>query len=182
MIILLEGPDSTGKTTLCNKLIEYFTSNKKSVMYKHNVKDDNTPFGITKQLRLFDFSKWNNFNLIVDRSSWSNVVYQTIFSDGYQMDLNCLKEFNSYFDKIIVTLPKDKQRYIDKFNEMKNSRHEEYCEMSKVYDRYEDLLNGKIYPELTFNKEVIRYDMFDHPIDDLDKYVKQIIEEEKSVC
>ena len=182
MIILLEGPDSTGKTTLCNKLIEYFVSTKQSVMYKHNIKSDNAPLGIAKQLRLFDFSKWNNVNLIVDRSSWSNIVYQTVFSDGYQMDINQLKEFNSYFDKIIVTLPFDKQKYIEKFNEVKSSRHEDYIEMSKLYDSYEPLLSGKIYPELSFNKKIVRYDMFEHPIDDLNEYAKKIIEEEKSVC
>ena len=173
-VILIEGPDCSGKTTLCCELMLYFLKNKKKTSYIHINECDNKPEGIKKQLLFYKFNKNNNVNVIVDRAHWSNYVYSRVFG-GYMMNDYDMKKMNSVFDKIVVCLPENKNLYLKKFNDVKKTRFELYEDMTKVYDLYDYLLSGK--NSLFKRKNVFRYDMFNCSTFNVDDYINKLLED-----
>ena len=74
MIIIVEGIDRVGKTTLCNKL-----SQKTNIpIYKHkksNYSEMKNDIETDVMIQLIDLYKLLNGNIIFDRFHWSDFVY-----------------------------------------------------------------------------------------------------------
>lgn len=148
MIILIEGPDGVGKTTLALKL-----KNLYSCEYIHSptVSDVESYY---KQLILKIYSvKEQGGNLVIDRASISNKIYTTVFGDTTLLSNKSREEFENNVDLIIYCLPYDREEYLNTFNQLKNNRWEKYQQMGKIYDEFE-----KEYELNKSNNKVMRYD------------------------
>lgn len=113
MIIIVEGIDRVGKTTLCNKLKEEFNipvyKNKGIIQYN---KMDNTE-ETDKMLKLIDLCNLTNSSIIFDRFYLSDFVYGML-ERNYNIDVavdnfrkvdNSLLEIDDVF--LIYILPTD---------------------------------------------------------------------------
>ena len=113
MIIIVEGIDRVGKTTLCNKLQEELNipvyKNKGIIQYN---KMDNTE-ETDKMLKLIDLCNLTNSSIIFDRFYLSDFVYG-ILERNYNIDIaidnfrkvdDLLSEIDNVF--LIYVLPTD---------------------------------------------------------------------------
>lgn len=159
MIYLLEGPDGTGKTTLARNLVNKAISEKRTCLFFHctnksekkSAEEDYTDF-------LKSLQEWKKFNydVVIDRGWVSNIVYTSVYepNKAHVSEDLANKLFNEV-DKVIICLPKNKNKYLLHFNILAKQRQEDYVEnMNKIYDLFNDFAN-KFY----------RYDMFDHITD-----------------
>lgn len=148
MNVLVEGPDCTGKTTLCEDIAS------RGFNYIHLSKTDDVNelyVNLTKELD-------NNYNNVIDRAVISNKVYQTVFGDGEIVRDDIRDEFLLKIDLIIICLPRDKKRYLRFFNKTKSIRSELYDNMNDIYDEFERSFNYDFLKGIMIQ----RYDLFDH--------------------
>ena len=98
MIIIVEGIDRVGKTTLCNKLSEEFgiTIHKYKGIIKYN--DMNNSEETDKTLGLIQLIKETNSDIIFDRTYFSDFVYG-VLERNYDID-----KAKHNFDMIDVVL------------------------------------------------------------------------------
>ena len=98
MIIIIEGVDRVGKTTLCNKLSRKFNipihKYKGIISYDNMHNDEETD----KTLGLIQLIKETNANIIFDRSYISDYVYG-ILQRGYDI-ANAFKNFKLVNDAL----------------------------------------------------------------------------------
>lgn len=161
MKILIEGPDSSGKTVLSKTLREAFNSD-----YVHFEYEPDENIYQKQTLDTFELVKTSN-NIIVDRFIPSEIVYGTVLRDKarfvYDDGNTWLHDMLDCFDNIIFCLPICKEDYINQFKKMSQQRDElvkEIKQISLIYNYYQDLyvnLKGN-YPE--FANKIIRYDFF----------------------
>lgn len=158
MIILFEGPDGTGKTTLAKNLANRLIDNKETCLFIHctnNSQDKNVTVEEGYERLLKDLNYWRSlgYNVIIDRAWVSNIVYSSVFEpDATHISNKLSEELFKAVDKAIICLPADKARYMKQFENLAKNREEAYTEnMDKVYDLFND-----------FAKKHIRYDMFKH--------------------
>ena len=115
MIIIVEGIDRVGKTTLCNKLKEEFDVpilHHESII-SNNKKDNENE--TDKSLLTLEVCDITNSSIILDRFHLSDFVYGTIERnynidsaiDHFKMIDNILSEMNDVF--LIYVLPTDIQ-------------------------------------------------------------------------
>ena len=163
MKILIEGPDSSGKTHLCKVLQEALKC--EYIHYSYN--DDD--FEYADQIRQsFDFLAGHD-NVIIDRHLISEYVYGSVVRDNPRIFFDVdndggkdyINELLNAFDLIIFCLPMDKGVYLKNYvNCMKTK--EEYISnvdvMSKIYDKYQDiyLTFKSCHSDLQY--KVVRYD------------------------
>lgn len=141
-IILIEGPDSTGKTSLYNSI-----NNLTKAAYIHitKPKDDSEEAYINtykNTLEAAKLIKTTGQYVVLDRHLISNIIYDRIFENIIRDNSDFIEEMFRTIDCFVMSLPSDKEIYLNKFEEMKNSREELYKDMSAIYDAYYDLWNG----------------------------------------
>lgn len=133
MNILIEGPDGTGKTTLAKKLASIF-----NMTYIHITRSNTSGNNISFN----NFLRMNDVdNCICDRGYVSNIVYSTVFNDTPKLSPIQANQQRALFDIKILCIIRDKQKYIQSFNDLKQQREELYNDMSEVYDQYIDLID-----------------------------------------
>jgi len=156
-IICVEGPDGSGKTTLCNKLAEYF-GNSKYIHLTYRFKD-----------RMFDYHtaaielclKYAQHQpVILDRWWASEKIYADVFRGGSKwplggrmLDRVGLKHGVTY----VFCIPSDQKAYYERFEKLKESRDEMYTTMQGVYDGYAEL-----YKSLGPRFDAVHYDLDTH--------------------
>lgn len=189
-IILIEGPDAAGKTSLNNAINELTKS-----AYIHITKP------INNTLRAYN-NMYNNTlkaakliqdtgqYVVLDRYLISNIIYDMIFEGVLRQNESALDKMLSEVKIIYYALPTDKNKYLQKFAEMQKQREELYNNMSRIYDAFYNLYFG-IYDDICckhswFNKivlqgglqkykNVILYDMQQLPLDKLKDWVTSTV-------
>lgn len=165
-IILIEGPDCTGKTTLCNQLI-----NRHSFYYKHLTRPVDVEALYIQLIKELKKAKKTGMNIVIDRAYISNIVYANVFQDAGVLSNKLRLKINKLVDMIIICLPSNKLEYLKKFNGLKESRKELYDNMEEVYDEFERSFNLNFLK----HKKVLRYNYQLQSLDTLDQYVDQEI-------
>lgn len=163
MIILVEGPDGTGKTTLCEEF------KKKGFEYIHLGKEREVNLLYDKLIKYLQANKAYK-NIVIDRAYISNIIYSNVYKDSNYISLENLSKIHSLIDLIILTIPKDKEKYLNHFYKLKNTRKELYSSMEKVYDLY---LNRNSYNFLLQDKPYIIYDMFSDSLKSLQQKMSE---------
>lgn len=195
-IILLEGPDASGKSTLARYFLDIYKGN-----YTHSTEPKNEEeHPVAHHLASLNFAReWKKFHYdyptILDRNYLSLIIYSNIFlNDEFiskvEDDINTYsKTFQFYIDKTIICLP-PKDLYLKRFEEIKSERAEMYDKMGDCYDAYNDLWEGNpnfnkkitnsLYKKIISDGGLKAYKGFykyDYTIDgiDIEKFVNSII-------
>ena len=124
-IIVLEGPDGSGKSTIA----EYIKDTYGATIIHHTwspwLEENMQQYhidGITKAIHLAE-----NELVILDRSWISELIYSHVFRDGsnwpslHELGRNLLKQNNAAY---ILCLPNDLQAYIKHFEQLCSNRNE----------------------------------------------------------
>lgn len=138
-IIILEGPDCSGKTTLANELMSKY----KNHAYIHNaVSDDIEQLHINAIASAFVLS--DDFVVIIDRLHLSEQIYGTIFRNKVAYDTAKIDDkLNSMSNIYKVLCLTDKKSTLEKHKERKNI--EMFDNISKVWDAYSKVKGWKKY-------------------------------------
>lgn len=159
MIYLLEGPDGTGKTTLARNLVNKSITKKRTCLFFHctnksvlkTIDEDYQEF-------LENLKHWKSidYDVVIDRAWISNIIYTTIYEPEKDKVSDTLaEELAKAVDKIIICLPRNKNKYLMHFDTLAKQREEDYiAKADKIYDMYS-----------VFADKYIRYDMFNHITD-----------------
>jgi len=152
-IIILEGGDATGKTTLAKEIGGHYihaTYNKDLAGYMVKYHLDLLEAAVILS---------ESSQVVIDRWRMSEVVYGNVFRDGPEQRHRTLELYNRANNlgaTFVCCHPMNKQDYISHFNEVKKNRLEMYNDMIDVYDEYERQI--KILESLC---PVIRHDILD---------------------
>lgn len=147
MIVLVEGPDGTGKTTLSKVFQDKY---KYTYIHLGPCADIEETY---KDLidQLIECRK-NGENVVIDRAIISNYVYSKVFK-GTMLGPVRAAQFVELVDEMIMCLPADKQAYLDEFNKLQNEREELYNDMNTVYDEFSQFHTPFVYDRFKENAE-----------------------------
>lgn len=163
MNILIDGPDGSGKSTLCNELI------LQGFQYVHS----DEPEDAERYFTTIDHMLETQGNIALDRGPISNIVYSHIFDGGANMISSKLAlSIIQKLDVIVLAIPGDRDQYLRDFNVLKDSRDERYDTMAAVYDEYE---SRKQFKGLLHGKKVVYYDRYKIHKDQIKLFVKEKI-------
>lgn len=155
-IILLEGPDGSGKTTLANRLIEKYGGVYIHAEYRFKNKMPQYHGAILH--KAWELSKKQL--VIIDRLHISEMIYAKVFRGGSPWPW-MLKHFNRVLKMIgactILCIPRDVETGIKWFEQAKQERPE-------MYDDIRDVIQEYIHYAHTHDCIIYNKDMNDKPI------------------
>lgn len=145
MIVLIEGPDGSGKTTLCEVFVK-----KYGFHYIHLGRQED----IEETYKdLLNRLKGTKEDIVIDRAILSNEVYTKIYG-GQKLSAKKYAKMLVFINKIILCLPKDKNRYLQEFEKLKGEREELYKDnMERVYNLFSQYKNLPIFDRFKENAE-----------------------------
>lgn len=137
-VLIVDGPDCTGKSTWCKTM-----GNALNLPVYHL-----TYFSDKEAMqRQFDEAVGliRRGGVILDRYIFSNIAYGNVYHNGEYIDRwqdylngNLLKDA-----EIVFTLPADRERYIEFYRSRFNDRVEMYPDIdSRIYDEYARMFDG----------------------------------------
>lgn len=136
-VILLEGPDGSGKTTLANRLIKLFgggTYIHLTYRFKDRMPDYHGAM-LRKAIRLARKGEL----VIIDRLHISEAIYAKVYRHGSKWPW-MLETFNYLCEKHniikVLCVPKDVNQGLNWFNKAKEERPEMYDDITDVIKEY----------------------------------------------
>lgn len=184
-VILLEGVDGCGKTTIAHSLI-----NNHNYNYIHLSKlqpEQNIDEYYSTVIDIVRSYKKLNYNLVIDRGFITNLIYCHIFNDPKVISTEHSIELFNLIDLIIIGLPSYAE-YTEDFKKLCETRYELYNDMSQVYRYYKDLWYGESTLDNIFADEVnafgglqnkakfILYDRYSVSKDNVDNWINKVLE------
>lgn len=163
MNILVDGPDGSGKSTLCMELI------MKGFQYIHS----DRPINAERYFSTIDHILATQNNVVLDRGPISNIIYSYVFEGGANtISKELAHSIFQKIDVIILAVPLDKGRYVADFNDLKDNRSERYATMSQIYDEYR---SQELFADLIKNNKIIYYDRYKVNKDQIEEFVEENI-------
>ena len=153
-IIVLEGGDGTGKTTLANALVKELDAAYYHATYRFGDRMDKYHTAILHQA----LREAEERPVILDRWYPSELVYARAFRGkskwpyAYRMFERVGLKHNITY---VFCHPRDKQVYLQAFDELKQTREEMYDSVDRVYDLF-----GHMIHMLRYNNGLIGFDRF----------------------
>lgn len=158
MLILVEGADGSGKTTLVNQLNEYFPT------LRINRNHDNVPDFYDN---LIDMQE----DVVLDRSFITDVVYRLALDDGIETDgINMfymdfiLRNSIVIYCKTVTQFDDAKSRGEDNITDLKIAQ-----KISRYYDAVMKFINTRT------STHVIKYDWHFDTVEELVSTIKDVI-------
>ncbi len=157
-IIVLEGADSSGKTTLANHLRRHHNA-----AYIHgSVHHDFWLHHIAALRRAVRLS--TNRLVVIDRNWLSHLVYGQVFGNAqYDSAARCLdRVLRRYGALYVLTSPADQARQAERWAADKAAgRHEHYSRVREVIAMYADLRDGNLaHPGVGYIDQLIQFQDF----------------------
>ena len=158
MLILVEGADGSGKTTLVNQLNEYFPT------LRINRDHDHIPDFYDN---LIDMQE----DVVLDRSFITDVVYRLALEDGKETDGLSLSQISDILKYSIVIYCKTKTQYDDAMNRGEDNVTDlaTSVKISKYYDAVMSFINTRTITP------VITYDWHKDTVQEIVDSIKQIL-------
>lgn len=136
-VVILDGPDASGKTTLAEKLIELNNGNGEILHATYRFKNKIPTYHGALLRKAYRLSK--SKLVILDRLHISEYIYAKVFRDGHTWNWQ-IPVFNQICKElnipIIICIPSSVERGIEWFEQTKNTRYEMFDDMSKVIEEY----------------------------------------------
>lgn len=164
--IIIDGPDCTGKTTLCQKLSDMYNIPIYHLTYYEDPERHAAQFNQATEMMLDWIRNGHEDGFILDRYILSEFAYRNVYRPEMPLvkDADLMMEILEHRAalgeiEVIITLPEDKERWFKAFQKAEQEREEMYTseKISQVYDEY-----LKLWKKLRYNKNVLRYDMFEN--------------------
>lgn len=184
-IIIIEGADASGKTTLASELIS-MVGEKNSLYIHAGISDDY--WGLAYGCIVQAISESNSKLVIIDRCWMSEMCYGSIFRQApqYIESARCFDRLLLKHGAInIIASPKNALAHIHEFNKIKEERHEEFKDITKAVQWYHNLCEGNLavpadnyatqftaFGDYLERPDTIRYDRF---TDDKAKFSKKVL-------
>lgn len=152
-VIILEGADASGKTTLANKLIELNNGKGQILHAVYRFKDKMPLYHMALLRKAIKLGK--NQLVIIDRLHISEYIYAKVFRGGtkWPEEFKHFEEFCKYLKiPIILCVPETIQRGLIWFEKAKQERPEMYDNIKDVITEYCNYANKHKY-----DKNVIIY-------------------------
>lgn len=140
-IIVLDGPDGVGKTTLAEAMVKELGAHHIHLTYRFK----NKMFGY-HTAAIYQALRWSKVKpVILDRWWMSEKVYADAYRGGTHYPLA-----HRLFEKValkhaiayVLCMPSDKEAYLKHYNDLKGRRVEMYDSgMEKVYEGFRQVLN-----------------------------------------
>lgn len=161
-IIIIEGPDGAGKTSLANELQRMLGARYLHLTYRWKEKMD---VYHTAALR-YAARLAKTQPVIIDRWWPSEIAYANVYRGGSKFERS-VRRLDTFAYNIkafyVICLPCDRERYVEHFNVLKGQREEMFnTNMEKVFDEYLALWR------YSFNNRAnaFRYDLFETYVND----------------
>lgn len=158
MLILVEGADGSGKTTLVNQLSEYFPTMRINRNNDH-IKE------------FYDNLTCMNEDIVLDRCFITDVVYRLALDDGIGTDginmfyMDCiLRDSIVIYCKTVTQFDDAKSRGEDNITDLKTAQ-----KISRYYDAVMKFINTRTYTH------TIKYDWHLDTVEELVSTIKDII-------
>ncbi len=136
-IIVLDGPDGCGKTTLAEKFQELYGAQILHLTWSPELENRMSDYMIGNIEEAIELSKTKL--VIIDRCWMSEICYSEAFRNGTNWPLlhetcdRMLLNNNAYN---VICMPNDPRRGIERFNKLKTERDEMYDSIDNVFDYY----------------------------------------------
>lgn len=157
-IIVLEGPDGAGKTSLAEALQKKLGARYVHLTYRFK---DKMHLYHGAALR-FCARVAQDQPVILDRWWPSEIVYADAYRGGstFAKYYLLMEHIASKIGLVyVMCLPEDREQYLEHFNKLKGQRVEMYNEgLNRVYDGYSVMYSHY----LSLKENVYRYDMFEN--------------------
>ena len=191
-LIIIDGPDGCGKTTLAEKLVEMYNGTYIHHTWSPELQTQMDTY-LTNGLELA-IEESRNRLVIVDRLWMSEICYSEGIREGTEYpDLHAklasmVQEENGLN---IVCFPDDIEKGLARFERLKGERPEHYDNIAEVFDVYGALWHGHRYEyknptgftsamkymPLNCRTEFVRYDMELYELEDLEDYCVSLIDQ-----
>lgn len=149
-VIVLEGPDGAGKTTLATHLIENYNAEYMHLTW--------TP-ELEKQMDSYQFNALTRAEaavqegklVIIDRHWISELIYASVYREGTNypsLSLDCfniLKNMGALYVMCLPSSTSSLHKYLDEFEKLKGKREEMYSSMEECVDAYLTFTFGDQY-------------------------------------
>lgn len=168
-LIILDGPDACGKTTLANYLKENYGAHIHHLTWTPELELSMDEYMLGELNSAIQSVKLGAL-VVIDRHFLSEWIYSEVFRGGTQwkgLHRSCLDMINRINGTIVSCTPMNKSKYLKHFVEVKEERPEMYGDMEAIYDLYnkvDDSLDFMI-PNASGIKKFLRYDLFDYQDD-----------------
>lgn len=152
-IILLEGPDASGKSTLAKHII-----NKWGGIYMHLTYRFGNKMPLYQMAMLRKALKLSKNQLvIIDRMHISEKIYAEVYRGGTKWPW-MIKSFNSFFRlmgfPIVLCVPENLEQGLKWFEKSKGERPEMYSDITEVINKYiEYAKDNKQKNVITYNRD-----------------------------
>lgn len=156
-LVLLEGPDGAGKTTLAEHLVKHY-----GAIYIHST------WSPELELRMEDYmlqtlemakSVSQKRLVVLDRHFLSEIVYSAVFRADTTPDRSAFhaQMYHTFFaptpfakSLLVMCLPEDKLQWSASFEQLKTEREEMYANVDKAYDGFAALWEKTLAPDFAF--------------------------------
>lgn len=163
---IIDGPDCSGKTTLSKKLSDLYNIPIYHLTYYKDPDKHAAQFEKATEMILDWIRNGHQEGFILDRYILSEFAYRNVYRPEMPLVKNAelfmeILEHRAALGEIdvIIALPENKEKWFEAFKNIEHVREEMYSseKISLVYDEY-----LKFWKKLRYNKNVIRYDMFEN--------------------
>lgn len=140
MIIIIEGPDGTGKTSLARDLV------LSTGYYYEHFKKPNTPEEHTAQQEAYKYFATQSKNAIIDRCWYSEIVYGAEMRDQSSISFTQMWEYEMLIQKnaggIIVHCTGDAKQIWDRLQKRGEEYVTSYRQLQRIKAGYDTLFNN----------------------------------------
>lgn len=143
-LIVIDGPDAAGKSTLCDFFVDTCGAHYKHLTWSPDLEKHMDSYQIGALAECLEIAKTQL--VVLDRCWLSELVYSNIYRNGSaypELAKTCFDMLKGSLN--IVALPTYRD-WIENFKRMSNEREEMYAGdiqgMRQIYDQYEGVYNG----------------------------------------
>jgi len=142
MIIILEGPDGAGKTTLAGNLAKHFAANGEEILYLHSRHHKNQWKYDCALVRRAIVAHVNGKHVIMDRSWIGDNIYGRIYRDGGGTWVRQHDALLRRYGAVYAFCLPSRETVIAEHKKKHAAGLEKFATVDKIYDAYHDLWHG----------------------------------------